>query len=81
MSKYKMPTKPSRTFIKGDFVDCMNGDHTYMSTRKIICVGKTFVMTSCGRKWDQRGWWIGSQQTWPFPWIRHSKRKAEFNAD
>lgn len=71
---YVQPTKPSRPFKRGDLVDAMDREGNRMSTVRVVRAGKRIVRTSCGRTWSQRGWWIGEQE-WPFPWIRHSRRK------
>lgn len=73
---YVRPTKPSRPFERGDFVDVMDRLGNRSETRKVVRAGKYVVLTDCGRRWDQRGFWRGENGSWPFPWIRHSRRKA-----
>jgi hypothetical protein len=73
---YVVPTTPSRPFERGDFVDVMDRDGRRESTRKVVYAGPQVVRTDCGRRWDQRGYWIGENRAWPFPWIRHSRKKT-----
>jgi hypothetical protein len=73
---YYYPTRPRRPFSKGDFVDVMTGEHNRLSTRRIVKVRKSSVVTDCGRRWTQRGWWRGDARDWPFPWIRHSRHRT-----
>lgn len=76
---YVAPTKPSRPFKRGDIVDVMDRDGKRLSTYKITHASKRRVLTDCGRSWDQRGWWLGANGSYPFPWIRHSRRKSSDN--
>lgn len=73
---YVVPSKPSRPFVRGDFVDVMDRDGIRMETRRIVRANKRRVLTDCGRAWSQAGWWIGADRSYPFPWIRHSRRNA-----
>lgn len=73
---YVMPTKPSRPFVRGDIVDVMDREGKRMSTRKVVRVQGHWVVTDCQRMWTQNGYWVGSAGTWPFPWIKHSRRKS-----
>lgn len=72
---YELPTRPSRPFKRGDLVDTMNRDHSYMETVRVVRASSRSATTDCGRRWDQSGWWISETCAWPFPWIRHSRRK------
>ena len=73
---YVLPTKPSRQFVRGDLVDVMDREGHRMSTRKVVRVQRHWVVTDCKRMWTQDGYWVGDTGTWPFPWIRHSRRKS-----
>ena len=72
---YIPPTKPSRPFKVGDIVDTMDREHNRMGTVKVVRAGPRIVKTSCGRTWSPRGWYVGHNE-WPFPWIRHSRKKT-----
>ncbi len=74
--KYVLPKKPRKSFKKNDIVDTFDRLGIKMETVKVISVTKKLVVTSCGRSWDQDGWWIGTNGTWPWPFIRHSRRKT-----
>ncbi len=81
MLTYVMPTKPRRPFVKGDFVDVMDREGKRMSTEKVARVHQQhWVITDCGRMWTQNGYWVGDTGTWPFPWIKHSRRKKKVSA-
>lgn len=78
---YVVPTKPSRPFVRGDFVDVMNRDGRRLSTRRVKRAGKRIVVTDCERRWEQsNGYWVGETGSFPFPWIRHSRRKQTDHA-
>lgn len=68
---YKEPVTPTRAFAIGDEVEVLDRAHVVLSTQKVVSVRVGRVKTSCGRSWDQRGWWIGEERAWPFPSIRH----------
>lgn len=72
---FVVPTVPSRPFVKGDIVDTMDREGKRMETVKVLRAGPRVVKTSCGRTWTQDGYYLG-HQAWPFPWIRHSRRKT-----
>lgn len=73
---YVIPTKPSRSFVRGDIVDVMDREGLVISTRRVVRAGKRVAVTDCGRRWNQNGYWIGENGSWPFPWIKHSRRKS-----
>lgn len=71
---YIEPEAPSRPFAKGDTVEVLDREHKVLGTQQIVRVNKASVETDCGRRWRKDGWWIGSEQAWPFPSIRHLPR-------
>lgn len=73
---YVRPTKPSRPFVVGDLVDVMDRDGRRLSTRRVVRVSRSTCKTDCGRTWMQNGYWKGESGEWPFPWIRHSRRRV-----
>jgi hypothetical protein len=73
---YVVPTNPRRAFKRGDIVDVMDRECKRMSSQRVTFARKNFIVTECGRHWNQDGWWIGENGTWPFPWIKHSRRKS-----
>jgi hypothetical protein len=74
---YVIPTTPSRPFVVGDLVDVMSRDGKRASTVRVMRAGKRTIKTRCGRTWMQNGYWKGENGSWPFPWVRHSRRKTE----
>ena len=73
---YVVPAKPSRPFVVGDLVDVMDRDGRYVSTHRVVRVSKSTCRTDCRRTWMQKnGYWKGESGSWPFPWIRHSRRR------
>ena len=72
---YRVPAKPSRPFVVGDLVDVMDSEAQVLSTRRVVRAGKYTCKTNCGRTWMQTGWFKATNGVWPFPWIRHSRRK------
>lgn len=72
---YSVPPKPSRPFAVGDLVDVMDREGLHLSTRRVVRAGKHTCKTNCGRTWMQTGWLKATNGVWPFPWIRHSRRK------
>lgn len=73
---YVLPTTPRRPFAKGDFVDVMDREGARLSTQQVVLIDGHWVVTCCGRMWTQKGYWVGDTGTWPFPWIKHSRRKS-----
>lgn len=73
---YVVPTAPSRPFAVGDLVDVMDREGKRMSTTRVMRAGPKIIKTRCKRTWSPRGWYVGHGE-WPFPWIRHSRRKVE----
>jgi hypothetical protein len=73
---YIPPTRPSRPFKTGDIVDTMDREHGRMETVKVVRATRYYVRTSCGRRWTYLGYWVGENGVWPFPWIRHSRKKT-----
>lgn len=71
---YIEPPQLQRPFKRGDSVQVMNRDHTICGTdHRVVYAGKNVVRIEDGRRYRATdGWWIGSNGTWPFPWLRHT---------
>lgn len=65
-----VPAKPIRAFRKGDIVEKLNRNGEVVSVVRVTYASSKVVHTSCGRRWDQRGWWFPDEHAWPFPSIR-----------
>ncbi len=77
---YKRPQTPTRKFRVGDVVETLHRDGTPMETVRVVYAGPRVVRTSCGRRWDQRGWWFPGPNAWPFPTIRLQAREESCDA-
>lgn len=71
---YKTPETPHRPFAVGDVVDVLDRNHAVISQQRVVLASGRIVGTECGRLWKQNGWWMGEDQAWPFPSIRHARR-------
>lgn len=81
---YVVPDNPERPFDKGDLVDVMSREGTILTAKTRIVRKKTLkkfigkaratVFIEDGREFSaESGWWVGTVDSYPFPWIRHSK--------
>jgi hypothetical protein len=81
---YVIPDKPVRPFDKGDIVDVMSREGIVLKAATRIVkkqtiktfIGKAHitVFIEDGRQFDAKtGHWVGTEGSYPFPWIRYSK--------
>lgn len=69
---YTHPEPPNKPFVTGQLVDVCDRDLKTMSQVKVKRAGPRVVTLVDGRQFQAKdGWWIGDEQAWPFPSIRH----------
>jgi hypothetical protein len=66
---YKTFRAPKRPFVKGDWVAVKDREGKLLSTQRVVRAGPRVVRTECGRRWTQRGWYLGETRARPFPTI------------
>ncbi len=73
---YKVPPKLRKPFVAGQFVEVCDRNHDVMSVVKVVYAGKRIVRLNDGRTFRATdGWYVGLE-AWPFPSIRHPRKKA-----
>lgn len=79
---YKVPKPIKSPFVKGEIVEACDRDLIVMEEVKVVYAGKRVIRTNCGRTWRATdGHWVGTEQTFPFPSIRHKKKSARGPTD
>ena len=73
---YKVP-KPIKTpFVTGEIVEVCDRKMNVMSLEKVKRAGPKVVALVGGRRFRASdGYWIGDTGCWPFPSIRHARKK------
>lgn len=75
---YKPPAPLRRPFKYGQLVDVRDRGGATISVRRIARVGPRVVVTDCGRRWSATtGKHLGALHAWPFPYIRHSRKRSQ----
>lgn len=69
---YTPPEPPTTPFVTGQMVEVCDRDLKSMGQVKVKRAGPRVVTLVDGRQFRATdGWWIGDDQSWPFPSIRH----------